>query len=107
MAPLLPRRKSVPDLNSVGAARFGRLLCNQVSGHKSKKCDTGNPTSSTVSQHLAKTTPDSIYLKACYINARSLRNKFEDLQILAATDDYDIVGVTESWSNRVVAKYRK
>ncbi len=28
---------------------------------------------------------------------RSLRNKFEDLQILAAKDDYDIIGVTESW----------
>ncbi len=62
-----------------------------------KKRHAGNPTSSTVSQHLAKTTPDPNYLKACYINARSLRNKFEDLQILAATDDYDIIGVTESW----------
>ena len=52
-----------------------------------------------MSQQLAKTTPESSFLKACYINARSLRNKFEDLQVLAATDNYDIIGVTESWLN--------
>ena len=52
-----------------------------------------------MSQHFAKTTPESNHLKACYINARSLRNKFEDLQVLASTHDYDIIGVTESWLN--------
>ncbi len=52
-----------------------------------------------MTQHLAKTTPDSNSLKAGYINARSLRNKFEDLQVLAVTDDYDIIRVTESWLN--------
>ncbi len=70
----------------------------------------GNPTSSTVSHNLAKTTPDSNYLKACYINARSLRNKFEDLQILAATDDYDIIELTESWLSKekrdFIAEYK-
>ena len=49
------------------------------------------------------------YVKACYINARSLRNKFEDLESLAAMDQYDIIGVTESWldtSNRdFIAEY--
>ena len=32
-------------------------------------------------------------------NARSLRNKFSDLEVLAASEDYEIIGVTESWLN--------
>ena len=34
-----------------------------------------------------------------YVNARSLRNKFSDLEELAFTEKYDIIGVTESWLN--------
>ena len=30
-------------------------------------------------------------------NARSIRNKFEDLETLAAANDYHIIGVSESW----------
>ncbi len=30
-------------------------------------------------------------------NARSIRNKFPDLQILAASEDYQIIGVSELW----------
>ena len=33
------------------------------------------------------------------INARSIRNKFSDLEALAALEDYDIIGVTETWLN--------
>ena len=32
-------------------------------------------------------------------NARSLRNKFTDLEILSATNEYHIIGVSESWLN--------
>ncbi len=32
-------------------------------------------------------------------NARSLRNKFSDLKALAATDDFHIIGITETWLN--------
>ena len=35
----------------------------------------------------------------CYINARSLRNKFSELEELAFTENYDIIGVTETWLN--------
>ena len=31
------------------------------------------------------------------INARSLRNKFSDLEALAALENYDIIGITETW----------
>ena len=34
-----------------------------------------------------------------YVNACSLRNKFSDLQEIAFTENYDIIGVTESWLN--------
>ena len=48
-------------------------------------------------------------IKCCYFNARSLRNKFEDLEILAATNNYHVIGITESWldtANRdFVAEY--
>ena len=33
------------------------------------------------------------------INARSLRNKFSDLEALAALEDYDVIGITETWLN--------
>ena len=36
-------------------------------------------------------------IKACYINARSIRNKFTDLEALAALEEYHVIGVTESW----------
>ena len=32
-------------------------------------------------------------------NARSLRNMFSDLEALAASDDFHIIGVSESWIN--------
>uniref|UniRef100_A0A0P4VPM3 Reverse transcriptase domain-containing protein n=1 Tax=Scylla olivacea TaxID=85551 RepID=A0A0P4VPM3_SCYOL len=38
-------------------------------------------------------------IKACLINARSLRNKFSDLEALAAVENYHIIGITESWLN--------
>ncbi|XP_045128934.1 uncharacterized protein LOC123514804 [Portunus trituberculatus] len=38
-------------------------------------------------------------VKACLINARSLRNKFSDLETLAALENYHIIGITESWLN--------
>ena len=34
-----------------------------------------------------------------YVNARSLRNKFSELEAIALTENYDIIGVTESWLN--------
>ena len=30
-------------------------------------------------------------------NARSIRNKFTDLEALAASDEYHIIGISESW----------
>ena len=60
-------------------------------------------------EHHARTTLGSVNIKVCYVNARSLRNKFEDLEAIAAMDKYHIIGVTESWldtSNRdFIAEY--
>ena len=39
------------------------------------------------------------HIKACLINARSLRNKFTDLETLAAMDEYHVIGVAETWIN--------
>ena len=49
--------------------------------------------------HPASVITDSNSIKVCYINARSLRNKFSDLEELVATENYHIIGVTESWLN--------
>ncbi len=43
--------------------------------------------------------PDSDHIKACYLNARSIRNIFLDLEELAATEKFDIIAITESWLN--------
>ena len=32
-------------------------------------------------------------------NARSIRNKFSELEALAASEEYHVIGVTESWIN--------
>ena len=36
-------------------------------------------------------------IKACYFNARSIRNKITDLEELIFSEDYGVVGITESW----------
>ena len=45
------------------------------------------------------TRPSQNHAKICIINARSLRNKFSDLKALAFADEYDIIGVSETWIN--------
>ena len=32
-------------------------------------------------------------------NARSLRNKFSDLEALAISEEFHIIGISESWIN--------
>ena len=44
-------------------------------------------------------------IKICFVNARSLRNKFTDLETLALTENYDIIGITETWINTEVRDY--
>ena len=44
-------------------------------------------------------------LKVYYVNARSLRNKFTDLEEIAYSDNYDIIGITETWLNTDVRDY--
>ena len=36
-------------------------------------------------------------VKCCLFNARSIRNKFIDLEALAALEEYHIIGISESW----------
>ncbi len=36
-------------------------------------------------------------IKGCTFNARSIRNQFNDLEVLTASEDYNIIGITESW----------
>ena len=36
-------------------------------------------------------------LKVCLINARSLRNKFDNLAAITFLENFDVIGVTESW----------
>ena len=38
-------------------------------------------------------------MKVWLVNARSLRNKFDDLAPDAYLEDFDIIGATESWIN--------
>ena len=44
-------------------------------------------------------------LKVYYVNTRSLRNKFSDLEEIAISENYDIIGITESWLNTDVRDY--
>ena len=44
-------------------------------------------------------------LKIFYVNACSLRNKFSEIEEIAITGHYDLIGVTESWLNLEVRDY--
>ncbi len=44
-------------------------------------------------------TSQTLIVKACYLNARNIHNKFLDLEELAATEEFDLIAITESWLN--------
>ena len=43
--------------------------------------------------------PDPLDLNVFYVNARSIRKKFVDLEEIVLADNYNIIGITESWLN--------
>ena len=43
--------------------------------------------------------PDSLDLNVFYVSVHSIRNKFVDLEEIVLADNYDIIGITESWLN--------
>ena len=49
--------------------------------------------------HKNSTKPDSLDLNVFYVNARSIRNKFDDLEEFLLADNYNAIGITKSWSN--------
>ena len=64
------------------------------------------PAGSRSSNHIENSSrPNRNKLKVFYVNARSLRNKFSDLEEIAFTENYDVIGVTESWLNIEVRDY--
>ena len=44
-------------------------------------------------------------LRVLYVNSRSLRNKFSELEEVVLTENYDIIGVTETWLNLEARDY--
>ena len=41
--------------------------------------------------------PKSSHLRCIYTNARSLANKWEELELHAQSESYDVIGITETW----------
>ncbi len=52
-----------------------------------------------VGNHRTTNLSDSDHIKACYLNARSIRNKFLYFEEEAGTDKFDIIAITDSWLN--------
>ena len=52
-----------------------------------------------VKNNLTSSSTGADKIRACYFNARSIRNKFDELQALVYLENYDIIGVTETWIN--------
>ena len=46
-------------------------------------------------------------LNCMLTNARSLRNKIFDLKLLINTNNYDIISITESWTNLTKTHFHK
>ena len=85
-------------LNPVGSARLGRLLSDAVEAHRTKNGEQRGLV--TPLPKIRRETPvQRQQLKVCLVNARSLRNKFHDLAAIAFLENFDIIGVTESWVN--------
>ncbi|MFV0544471.1 MAG: GDSL-type esterase/lipase family protein, partial [Marinicella pacifica] len=92
-------------LNQVGAARFGRLLNDAVKEFRSKnvttnalQAGTGIVSVSNNTLYSAEVTTRT-ELISFYANSRSIHNKFSDFEELVYTENYDIMGITESWLN--------
>ncbi len=50
-----------------------------------------------INDESAPSVPKS--LKFCYITARTLKNKFHDLEEIVYMEEHDVTGVRESWIN--------
>ena len=40
---------------------------------------------------------NKVHLKCFYANACSMRNKLDELQVLAQSHSYNIIGISETW----------
>jgi hypothetical protein len=40
---------------------------------------------------------EKLYLKCCFLNARGMLDKLDELKLRAVEDDLDIIGIAESW----------
>ena len=67
-------------LNSMVATCLEGMLYNQVSLHKTKKCIEYNSKTMTVREQAVRATLKPNYIKVCYTNASTLRNKSEYLE---------------------------
>lgn len=45
------------------------------------------------------------FARTCLINARSIQKKIDELIAPPRDEDYDIIGVTEPWSNTPIKDY--
>ena len=42
-----------------------------------------------------------------YANARNLYNKLDELRLLITLEDYDLIAITESWTNLTAKHFHK
>lgn len=50
----------------------------------------------TVNRHKRNRNTET-HIKCMYTNARSLTNKIGELELIMLKENYDIVGITETW----------
>ncbi len=80
-------------LSGIGYVRFCRLLSYKVFNFRQKR-------STACSRRFAvssSSTEKRKVIRCCMLNARGKRKRFLDLETLAASEDYHINGVSESW----------
>ena len=86
-------------LNPVSSARLGRLLNDAVEAHRTKKKKRETEGVIDILPKIRETPIQRQQLKVCLVNACSLRNKFHDPGAIAFLENFDIIGLTESWIN--------
>lgn len=59
----------------------------------------GDQASGDIHAAPGSTVGSEVYLKCLYTNARSVRNKRDELETSASSHSYDIIGFVETWWN--------
>ena len=105
-----PSRNTVVTVNPHLRSHINPYTCNHINSHHHNNVDLSTlnvinprpPCIQTLVPTLIQTRIHNVlaihkYIKVCYLNARNIRNKVQDLEEIVCLEECDIIGVMKSW----------